>query len=55
MAAHEAISDQEGDRLCNILRPADTTDRRAAGEIRKNAAALLRRQETPPRRIDDPR
>lgn len=54
MTAHEAVSDQEADRLRNILRPADTADRRAAGEIRKDAIALLGRQETPPRRIDDP-
>ena len=55
VASHEAVGDEEGDRLRDIVGLSDPTDWCLARIVGEDRLPLLGRQEIPPRRLHDPR
>jgi carbonic anhydrase len=55
VATHEAVGDQEGDRLSDVVGLSDPTDRCLAGIVSEHGLPLLGRQEVPPGCIHDAR
>jgi hypothetical protein len=55
VAGHEAVGDQEGDRLGDVVGLAHAADRRLRGIALENGLSLVVREDSLPRRIDDAR
>jgi hypothetical protein len=55
VAGHEAIADQEGDRLGDVLRPPHAADRGLGSVVSKHRPLRLLRKGAPPGRVDHAR